>query len=137
MESSRTAAEAMSTDDAHTYRMPLPRLVLAEDVGHGPLDGAWWPRCDVLELELPSLVALLEPERGGTVRVRVDASQWPKAPRTVMAPGRVISVEPTEAADGAGVITLDCETVGRWMLMVVSHEEPADTAARLLAGAGQ
>lgn len=63
----------MSTDDAHTYRMPLPRLVLAQDLGHGPLDGAWWPRCDALELELPSLVALLEPEWGTTVRVTVDA----------------------------------------------------------------
>ncbi|MCL6667896.1 DUF5994 family protein [Streptomyces panaciradicis] len=127
----------MSTNDAHTYRMPLPRLVLAQDVGHGPLDGDWWPRCDALELELPSLVALLEPEWGTTVRVTVDASQWPHAPRTVMAPGRVITVESTDAVHDTGLISLDCETVGRWVLLVVPPREPAGTAARLLAGAGR
>ena len=138
MGSSHIADEAMSTDDdAHTYRMPLPRLVLAQHVGHGPLDGAWWPRCDVLELELPSLVALLEPDWGASVRVMVDASQWPEAPHTVMAPGREIIVERTDSATEVGMITLDCETVGHWVLLVVSHAEAADTGARMLAGAGQ
>ncbi|MER5512950.1 DUF5994 family protein [Streptomyces sp. NPDC002766] len=51
--------------------MPLPRLALASGVRHGPLDGAWWPRCGSLELELPSLVAAL-----GRVGVPRCASPW-------------------------------------------------------------
>ncbi|GAA3799147.1 hypothetical protein GCM10022403_036380 [Streptomyces coacervatus] len=135
MEPRTTPAGGASGDDAHTYRMPLPRLALTPGVGHGPLDGAWWPRCDALELELPSLVALLEPGRGTTVRVTVDAAQWPDAPHTVMAPGRVIAVEPAGSAGEAHVITLDCDTVGRRVLLVVPPAEPAGTAARLLAAA--
>ncbi|MEV0180491.1 DUF5994 family protein [Streptomyces sp. NPDC050625] len=135
MEPSRTPAEGASADDPHTFRMPLPRLTLTPDVSHGPLDGAWWPRCDALELELPSLVGSLEPEAGTTVRVTVDPAEWPDAPHTVMAPGRVIAVEPAAPGSETHVITLDCGTVGRWALLVVPPEEPAGTAARLLAAA--
>ncbi|MFE0509733.1 DUF5994 family protein [Streptomyces sp. NPDC058964] len=135
MEPSRTPAEGASADDSHTYRMPLPRLTLTPDVSHGPLDGAWWPRCDTLELELPSLVSSLEPDSDTTVRVTVDPAEWPDAPHTVMAPGRVIDVEPAGPGSEAHVITLDCGTVGRWVLLVVPPEEPAGTAARLLATA--
>ncbi|MFE7165914.1 DUF5994 family protein [Streptomyces sp. NPDC057616] len=135
MEPSSTPAEAAFAVDAHTYRMPLPRLVLTPGVGHGPLDGVWWPRCDALELELPALVASLEPGRGTTVRVTVDATQWPGAPHTVMAPGRVIAVEPTESAREAHLITLDCDIVGRQVLLVVPHRESPATAARLLSAA--
>ncbi|MEU1254130.1 DUF5994 family protein [Streptomyces chartreusis] len=137
MKPSRTPAEAASADDAHTYRMPLPRLTLNQGVSHGPLDGAWWPRCDALELELPSLVASLELDRGTAIRVTVDAVQWPDAPRTVMAPGRVITVERTGSADEARTITLDGDTAEHWALLVVPPGEPAHTAARLLAAAGR
>ncbi|MGJ5752313.1 hypothetical protein FB563_0398 [Streptomyces puniciscabiei] len=135
MEPSSTPAGGVSGADAHTYRMPLPRLTLTPDVSHGPLDGAWWPRCNALELELPSLVDLLEPEPGALIRVTVDPAGWPGAPHTVMAPGRVIAVEPTGPGSDAHVITLDCGTVGRWVLLVVPPEEPAGTAVRLLAAA--
>ncbi|WP_432174047.1 DUF5994 family protein [Streptomyces sp. Tue6028] len=115
--------------------MPLPRLTLTPDVSHGPLDGAWWPRCDALELELPSLVGSLEPDSGATVRVTVAPAEWPDVPHTVMAPGRVIAVEPAGPGSDAHVIILDCDTVGRWVLLVVPPEEPAGTAARMLAAA--
>ncbi|KUN79928.1 hypothetical protein AQJ66_27435 [Streptomyces bungoensis] len=115
--------------------MPPPRLTLTTDVSHGPLDGAWWPRCDALELELPCLVGSLEPDPDTTVRVTVEPSEWPDAPRTVMAPGRVIAVEPAGPGSEAHVITLDCGSVGRWVLLIVPPEEPAGTAARLLAAA--
>ncbi|MFJ3310588.1 DUF5994 family protein [Streptomyces sp. NPDC086549] len=135
MEPSTTPAEVAFGADAHTYRMPLPRLALTPDVSHGPLDGAWWPRSGALELELPSLVGSLEPDPGAAIRVTVDPAEWPDAPRTVMAPGRVIAVEPAGPGSDAHVITLDCGTVGRWVLLVVPPEEPAGTAARLLATA--
>lgn len=135
MEPSSTPAEGASGADAYTYRMPLPRLTLTPDVSHGPLDGAWWPRCNALQLELPSLIDLLEPDPGAAIRVTVDPAEWPEAPHTVMAPGRVIAVEPTGPGSDAHVITLDCGTVGRWVLLVVPPEEPAGTAVRLLAAA--
>jgi hypothetical protein len=135
MQPRSTPAEDPPADSGHTYRMPLPRLALTPEVSHGPLDGAWWPRCDALELELPSLVAALEPDRGSTVHVTVDAAQWPDTPHTVLAPGQVIAVDVTGSADEAHVITLDCDTVGRWVLLVVPPQEPADTAARLMAAA--
>ncbi|MFD8725663.1 DUF5994 family protein [Streptomyces sp. NPDC059629] len=133
MGTSRTPGAGESAADAHTYRMPMPRLTLTRDVSHGPLDGAWWPRCDALELELPSLVAALEPDLDAEVRVTVDPAEWPGAPHAVMAPGRAITVEPAGPGDEAHVITLDCDTVGRWVLLVVPPEESAGTAARLLA----
>lgn len=128
---------AAPADPPHTYRMPLPRLTVTQGFGHGPLDGAWWPRCEVLELELPSLVGLLEPERGATVRVTVDTAQWPDAPPTVMARGREIAVEATGSSDQTHLITLDGDTVGCWVLLVIPPGEPADTAGRLLRAAGR
>ncbi|WP_346017530.1 DUF5994 family protein [Streptomyces sp. SID6137] len=65
MDSPTPPAEDSPPDDAHTYRMPPARLSLTPEAGHGPLDGAWWPRCDALELELPALVGSLDP---GTAR---------------------------------------------------------------------
>src|SRR5690348_16684906 len=85
-------AEGTSPGDAQTYRMPLPRLSLTPDVSHGPLDGAWWPRCETLELELPALVGSLDPGVGSVIRVTVDTASWPDAPQTVTAPGYVIEV---------------------------------------------
>ncbi|MEV6941827.1 DUF5994 family protein [Streptomyces sp. NPDC051172] len=115
--------------------MPTPRLSLTPDISHGPLDGAWWPRCNALELELPSLVGSLDPDLDTAVRVTVNPSEWPDTPRTVMAPGRVIAVEPAGPGGETHVISLDCGSMGRWVLLVVPPDEPAGTAARLLAAA--
>ncbi|MEW2159243.1 DUF5994 family protein [Streptomyces sp. NPDC007189] len=136
MELSGTPAESAPMMDARTYHMPRPRLALAPDAGHGSLDGAWWPRCDALELELPALVDALEPAPGAVVRVVVDLSAWPDAPHAVIAPGRVIAVEPAGPGSGAHVITLDWGSVGRWVLLVLPPGEPAGTTGRLFAAAG-
>ncbi|WP_191878362.1 DUF5994 family protein [Streptomyces filipinensis] len=100
--------------------MPLPRLALTPD----------------LELELPSLVGSSEPQLGAAIRVTVNPAGWPGAPHTVMAPGRVIAVDPAGPGSDAHVITLACGTVRRWVLLVVPPGEPAGTAARLPADAG-
>ncbi|MFJ9868446.1 DUF5994 family protein [Streptomyces sp. NPDC101165] len=128
-------AEGTSPGDAQTYQMPLPRLRLTPDTSHGPLDGAWWPRCDALELELPALVGSLDPAVGTVTRVTVDPASWPDAPQTVWAPGHVIEVVRTGLAGEAHAITLDCGTVGRWELLVIPPDEPAGAATRLLTAA--
>ncbi|MER6067992.1 DUF5994 family protein [Streptomyces sp. NPDC001817] len=100
-----------------------------------PPDGARWPRCDAPELELPSLVGSLEPDPDTMVRVTVDLAEWPDTPYTVMAPDRVIAVEPSGPRGETHAISLDCGSVGRWLLLVVPPDEPAGTAARLPAAA--
>ncbi|MGW1025105.1 DUF5994 family protein [Streptomyces sp. NPDC002577] len=128
-------AEGTSPDDAQSYWMPLPRLSLTPDVSHGPLDGAWWPRCDALELELPALVGSLDPAVGTVTRVTVDTASWRDAPQTVMSPGHVIEVVRSGLAAEAHAITLDCGTVGRWELLVIPPDEPAGAATELLMAA--
>ncbi|WP_232108162.1 MULTISPECIES: DUF5994 family protein [Streptomyces] len=135
MDSLTRPAEGTPPDDEHTYRMPLARLSLTPESSHGPLDGAWWPRCDVLELELPALVGSLDPGHGTVTRVMVGAAAWPDAPGTVSAPDHVIEVVLSDAADEAHAVTLECGTVGRWELLVVPPDEPAGTAGRLLTAA--
>ncbi|GED86436.1 DUF5994 family protein [Streptomyces sp. 6-11-2] len=128
-------AEGPAPAEGHTYRMPLPRLRLTRDASHGPLDGAWWPRCAELELELPALVGSLDPSVGTVIHVTVGTAAWPDAPQKVMAPGHVIEVDLTDLAAEAHAITVDCGTVGRWELLVIPPDEPAGTAAGLLIAA--
>ncbi|MFF7184044.1 DUF5994 family protein [Streptomyces sp. NPDC008222] len=113
--------------------MPLPRLTLRPDVSHGLLDGAWWPRCGVLELELPALVGSLDPGFGTVTRVTVDTAAWPDAPRSVMTPGHAIEVALTDGDIGAHAITLDVGPVHRWQLLVVPPAQPLGTAVWLLS----
>ncbi|MEU0255265.1 DUF5994 family protein [Streptomyces sp. NPDC006184] len=123
----------------HTYRMPLPRLTLTPDAGHGPLHGAWWPRCDALELELPALLGALGPGLGMVVGVTVDTAAWPDVPRTVPAPGcvpgHVIEVFLSAVDTEAHTITLDRGPLGRRDLLVVPPGEPAGAADWLLTTA--
>ncbi|MFE0354177.1 DUF5994 family protein [Streptomyces nigra] len=128
-------AEGAVPGDGHSYRMPVPRLRLMPGVSHGRLDGAWWPRCDALELELPALVGSLDPGIGTVTRVTVETAAWPDAPQEVMAPSHVIEVVPTDSAAEAHAITVDCGTVGSWELLVIPPDEPARGAARLLTAA--
>ncbi|MEV6740791.1 DUF5994 family protein [Streptomyces sp. NPDC051104] len=127
--------ENVSPAGTRTYRMPLPRLTLTSDAGRGLLDGAWWPRCDALELELPALVGAVDPGFGTVARVTVDTAAWPDAPRTVPAPGHVIEVSLSAVDIEAHTITLDCGFVGRRELLVVPPGQPADAARWLLSTA--
>lgn len=135
MDSPTTPAGSTPPGDAHTYTMPLSRLSLTPETSHGPLDGAWWPRCDALELELPALVGSLDPGHGTVTRVTVGAATWADSPRTISAPDHVIEVVLSYAADEEHTITLDCGTVGQWELLVIPPEEPVGTAERLLTAA--
>ena len=112
-------AEGAVPGDGHSYRMPVPRLRLMPGVSHGRLDGAWWRRCDALNLELPALVGSLDPGIGTVTRVTVETAAWPDAPQEVMAPGHVIEVVRTDSAAEAHAVTVDCGTVGRWELLVI------------------
>ncbi|MEU4043136.1 DUF5994 family protein [Streptomyces antibioticus] len=132
-----TPAEGASPYRARTYRMPVARLALAPGSGggRGPLDGAWWPRCDLLELELPALLGSLAPGLGAVVRVTVDAVAWPDAPRTVRAPGRVVEVALSAVDAEAHAIALHYGTADRRQLLVIPPRESLAAATWLLATA--
>ncbi|MFE3637099.1 DUF5994 family protein [Streptomyces sp. NPDC059168] len=72
----------------------------------------------------------MEPHTGAAIRVTVNAAEWPDAPETVMASGRVTAVEPARPGSETHTITLDCGSAGCRSLMVVPPDEPAGTAAR-------
>jgi hypothetical protein len=135
MDITGSSAEGGSADGAHTYRMPVARLALAPGVGHGPLDGAWWPRCDMLVLELPALVGSLGLTLGAVTHVIVDAVAWPDAPSTVVAPGRTIEVALSAVDAEAHAIALDCGTAGRWELLVIPPGESLAAATWLMTTA--
>lgn len=115
-----------------TYWLPPARLALAAATGRTPLRGAWWPRCDLLELELPSLVGALGPGVGTVTGVTVDAVAWPGVPRTVATGGGVIDVALSAVDAEAHAIALDCGAAGHWELLVVPPGESAAAAHWLL-----
>ncbi|GAA2731000.1 DUF5994 family protein [Streptomyces nogalater] len=135
MDSNGSPAGHLPPAGAHTYRMPLPRLTLTPIGGHGPLDGAWWPRCDALELELPALTGALAAGLGAVVHVTVDTAAWPDAPYRVPAPGRFIRVSLSAVDTEAHTITLDTGAGEHRELLVVPPGEPADAARWLLTTA--
>ncbi|MGW1860289.1 DUF5994 family protein [Streptomyces collinus] len=134
MDVTGTPAEGVSSDGTHTYRMPAARVALAPGGGHGPLHGAWWPRCDMLELELPALLGSLDP--GGIVaRVTVDTVAWPGVPQKVTLPGRVIEVVLSAVDAEVHAIALDWDTAGHRELLVIPPGESRAAATWLLAAA--
>ncbi|MFD7697612.1 DUF5994 family protein [Streptomyces sp. NPDC059805] len=135
MNATTEPAEGTAPGDGHSSRMPLPRLRLMPGVSHGPLDGAWWPRCDALGLELPALIGSSDPGVGTATRVTVETVPWPDAPQKVMAPGHMIEVVPADSAARTHAITVDCGTVGSWELLVIAPDEPARVATGVLAAA--
>ncbi|MFF7235179.1 hypothetical protein [Streptomyces collinus] len=62
----------------------------------------------------------------------MDPAERPGTPSTVMAPGRVIAVEPAGPEGKTHVISLDCGSVGRWVPLVV----PPEAAERAVTSPG-
>ncbi|MFE1910023.1 DUF5994 family protein [Streptomyces anandii] len=135
MDVTGTPTEGVSSDGTRTYRMPVARVALAPGRGHGPLHGAWWPRCDMLELELPSLLGSLDPDLGIVARVTVDTVAWPGVPQKVTLPGRMIEVALTAVDAEVHAIALDWGTAGHRELLVIPPGESRAAATWLLATA--
>jgi hypothetical protein len=62
---------------------PRLRLALSESIGHGGLDGAWWPRSRNLETELADLVQRFPLSVGRIVRAVYSTPDWQPAPRRI------------------------------------------------------
>ncbi|MFE9120916.1 DUF5994 family protein [Streptomyces sp. NPDC007172] len=112
------------------------RLALkAGDGSRGLLDGAWWPYSRDLAAELPALVDVLDPLWGRVTRIAVNPRYWPVVPRKVPVRGHVVKVGWFKAEQDPHKLLLLSNTVGRWDLLVIPPDTPADSAARLMAAA--
>jgi Family of unknown function (DUF5994) len=62
---------------------PRLRLALSDSIGHGGLDGAWWPQSRNLETELADLVERFPASVGRIVRAVYSTPDWQPAPRRI------------------------------------------------------
>ncbi|MEV4872308.1 DUF5994 family protein [Streptomyces syringium] len=116
---------------------PLPvRLFLNPAATRpGPVDGAWWPYSRDLTRELPALAMALDLPWGRITRVAVNPVHWPVIPGKVPVGRRVVHVGWFAEQDPHDLLLLSFR-VGRWDLLVIPPETAPDTAARLMAAAG-
>ncbi|WP_329133864.1 DUF5994 family protein [Streptomyces sp. NBC_01476] len=103
--------------------------------GHGPLDGAWWPRSRDLAVELPLLIEALESRWGRVSRVAVNPRHWPVIPKKVALSGRVVHVGWFGPEQDPNALLLLGNREGRWDLLVIPPQTSEETAARLMAEA--
>ncbi|GAV38260.1 DUF5994 family protein [Streptomyces acidiscabies] len=116
---------------------PSPLRLSLAPAGPAPalLDGAWWPRCRDLGVELPSLTAVLDPLWGRITRITVNPTHWPAVPRKVPVAGHVVKVGWFLAEQDPHELLLLSYRTGRWNLLVVPPQTPPDSAAWLMAAA--
>jgi hypothetical protein len=122
-----------------TYPSPSPsslRIRLAPP-GSRParVDGAWWPYSRDLTAELPALTAVLDTRWERITRVTVNPAHWPVIPRKVRVTGHVVKVGWFTREQDPHQLMLRSYRTGRWDLLVIPPETPADTAAWLMAAA--
>jgi len=112
----------------------LPRLVLEPAMaGTGLFDGAWWPRSNEIEAELPDLITALGAHLGRIRRVALDAGFWDGVPRSIIVNGDLVRIGWVAAS--AGTISLSLGILDHRLLLVVPPETPRSTAAAAMAGA--
>jgi len=107
----------------------------------GRPQGAWWPYSRDLALELPPLLAVLDPLLGRITHVTVHREAWSGVPGEEV-PGEVPGVARLarlgwyDVARDQDTICLLCHPVGRWDLLVVPPGATGPEAARAMDAAG-
>jgi len=85
--STPTAARHQHSEpDTDAPREPL-RLLLSPRLGHGALDGAWWPQSRDLAVELADLVDHFPAAAGRIIRALYSPPDWLAPPRRVKVAG--------------------------------------------------
>lgn len=116
---------------------PSPLRIRLAPPGPRParIDGAWWPYSRDLTAELPALTAVLDTRWERITRVTVNPAHWPVIPRKVRVAGHVVKVGWFTREQDPHQLMLRSYRTGRWDLLVIPPETPADTAAWLMAAA--
>ncbi|WP_052069135.1 DUF5994 family protein [Streptacidiphilus albus] len=126
------------SDPAPRAAAGTPRLRLAvKPLGTptGLLDGAWWPRTDDLQQELPALLSALEGSWGRISRITVDPMHWHPLLGRVRIAGHPVTVGWFRPGQDPHKLLLLAANVGRWDLLVVPPVTDEAAAARLMAAA--
>jgi len=92
---------------AHTALTPGTAILRLETVGPrgGVLDGAWWPRSEHIESELPALVSALTRHIGPITRVGLDATAWEGLPTRLTVEDRVVHIDSYPVGDDTILVT--------------------------------
>lgn len=110
----------------------LPRLVLEPTMGGaGLFDGAWWPRSNDIEAELPDLITALTVHLGRIRRVALDTQAWGGVPRSVTVNGDTVKIGCLAAS--VGTIALSHGIQDHRLFLVVPPETAWHTAAAAMA----
>lgn len=110
-----------------------PRLTL-HDPGSttGQVDGAWWPRSDVLAVELPGLLAVLTERIGPVERLCYDLSDWAPAERRLLTGGRRVRLDGFRSRTPAASVHAVGTRRDVVTLAVIPPGTPTDTATEML-----
>jgi Family of unknown function (DUF5994) len=120
------------SDRRHTGPENTPRLRLKPKAPtNGHVDGAWWPRDDDLEKELPDLLAVLSVRLGAIDRVLYNLSEWANAPKRLLSGGRAVRLDGYHRQPAS---TLEVLGLGRekLLLLVVPSRTDPDRAHEIM-----
>jgi hypothetical protein len=99
----------------------------------GMFDGAWWPRSNRVQAELPDLVTALTAHVGRVLRVGLDITAWDDVPRTVTVDGHVIRISWFQGSDRTISITRGFQD--HFLLLVIPPGTDARTASEAMSAA--
>jgi hypothetical protein len=113
-----------------------PRLRLKPKAPRsGYVDGAWWPRSDVLAAELPDLLAVLSVRLGRIDRVMYNLNEWAKAPARLATGGRRVRLDGYQRQPINTVEVLGLNRTRIALLVVPPNADPDGAHATLMAAA--
>ncbi len=114
----------------------VPRLRLKPAAPHvGYVDGAWWPRGDDLEAEIPGLVALLSDRLGSVERVLYKVGDWAKAPAKIPVAGHPVHLDGYRLQPPNTAEVLGFNGARIVLLVVPPHTDPDRAHATMTAAA--
>ncbi|MEV0500264.1 DUF5994 family protein [Streptomyces spectabilis] len=101
----------------------------------GPVCGAWWPRSDDLEVELPGLADAFADQKSRVTRIASHRGTWSTAPRTLRLPSHTVQVAWLVSGCDPHSIRLFSRNLRRWDLLVIPPDTADTSAARLMTAA--
>lgn len=126
-----------------------PRLRLKPKAGAtGRVDGAWWPHSDLLEAEVPDLLAVLSVRLGPVSYVLYKLTEWVKSPTKIVVGDRSIRLagynrQPAHTVEVVGLgdkrlalLVVPADTApdeAHEIMMAAASPEDESTVAELLA----
>lgn len=121
------SAPILSFQTAHARRPGTGNLRLRLKPAHrscGSVQGAWWPRTNQLNTELPLLLAALWPRVGSFDRVIYDETSWVPASLRMQFRGHSVILEGSSTTS-TNILSLIGDGFGRLVLLVVPpHTNP-------------